>query len=140
MYCLTTSSFYRKYPRYFISWDVRFKKLKFRIITYYLIPLVEMNNTFTENLDSKCHLLAYLETMAWTYLLGIKLFLFLKIASWNFQHLFEKEFHETSQNFNSIRLQIEKMEIKIAWMSLKVSAFYLEKKKVLFQKQIWFKL
>ena len=34
-------------------------------------------------------------------LLGIKLFLFFKIESWNFQHLFEKEFRETSQNFNS---------------------------------------
>ena len=30
-----------------------------------------------------------------------KTFLFFKIESWNFQHLFEKEFRESSQNFNS---------------------------------------
>ena len=49
--------------------------------------------------------------------LGIKLFLFFKIESWNFQHLFETEFRETSQNFNSIRQPIEKMEIRNVWMS-----------------------
>ena len=32
---------------------------------------------------------------------GINLFCFFKIESWNFQHLFEIEFRETSQNFNS---------------------------------------
>ena len=42
-----------------------------------------------------------------------KTFLFIKIESWNFHHLFEKEFRETSQNFNSIRQQIEKMKITI---------------------------
>ena len=35
----------------------------------------------------------------------------------NFPHLLEKIFRETSQNFNSIRKQIEKMKIKIVWMS-----------------------
>ena len=39
-------------------------------------------------------------------------FLFFKIASWNFQHLFEKKIRETSQNFNSIRQPIEKMKKK----------------------------
>ena len=34
-------------------------------------------------------------------LLGIKLFLFFKIESWNFQNLFENEFRETSQSFNT---------------------------------------
>ena len=75
-----------------------------------------------------------------------KTFLFFKIESWNFQHLFETEFRETSQNFNSIRQPIEKMKITIVWIScmswnlwgstkfyfkqiLKVSAFYLEKQK-----------
>ena len=33
-------------------------------------------------------------------------FLFLKIESWNFQHLFEKKVYECSQNFNSIRQRI----------------------------------
>ena len=46
-----------------------------------------------------------------------KTFLFFKIESWICQHLFEKEFRETSQNFNSIKQWIEKMEIKIVWMS-----------------------
>ena len=44
-------------------------------------------------------------------------FLFFKIESWNFQNLFEKEFRETSQNFNSIRQPIEKMKITIVWIS-----------------------
>ena len=42
------------------------------------------------------------------YIFRNKTFLFFKIESWNFQHLFEKGFHEISQNFNSIRQQIEK--------------------------------
>ena len=33
--------------------------------------------------------------------LGIKLFLFVKIESWNFQQLFDLGFRETLQNFNS---------------------------------------
>ena len=37
-----------------------------------------------------------------------KTFLSFKIESWSFQHLYEKEFHETSKNFNSIRQRIEK--------------------------------
>ena len=81
-----------------------------------------------------------------------KTFLFFKIESWNFKHLFEKEFRETSQNFNSIRQPIEKLEIKFYWMSwmswswgftklsfkqmLKVSAFYLEKQKSFVPKKI----
>ena len=52
-----------------------------------------------------------------SYFLRNKTFLFFKIESWNFQHLFEEEFSETSQNFNWIRQRIEKMEIKIVWMS-----------------------
>ena len=38
-----------------------------------------------------------------------KTFLFFKIESWNCQHLFEKVFRETSQNFNDIR------KITIVW-------------------------
>ena len=40
--------------------------------------------------------LSLLETMS-----SNKTFLFFKIESWNFHHLFEKEFCEISQNFNS---------------------------------------
>ena len=46
-----------------------------------------------------------------------KTFLFFKIESWNFQHLFEKAIRETSQNLNSIRQLIEKMKITIVWIS-----------------------
>ena len=35
------------------------------------------------------------------YFFRNKTFLIFKRESWNFQHLFEKEFRETSQNFNS---------------------------------------
>ena len=58
-----------------------------------------------------------------------KTFLFFKIESWNFQHLFEKEFHETSQNFNSIRQRIQNMEVEIVWMSWNFVRFH----EILFQ-------
>ena len=84
-----------------------------------------------------------------------KTFLFLKIESWKFQHLFEIEFRETSQNFNSFSLfrqfyfhffyrLSDKVEILWDFMKfffkqiLKVSAFCLENKKVLFLKKIFF--
>ena len=56
-----------------------------------------------------------------------KTFLFFKIESWNFQQLFEKEFH-----FNSIRQQIEKMKITIVWMSW-MSWNFVRFHKILFQ-------
>ena len=46
-----------------------------------------------------------------------KTFLFFKIESWNFQVHFEIEFHETLQNFSSIRQLIKNMKIKIVWIS-----------------------
>ena len=46
-----------------------------------------------------------------------KTVLFFKRESLNFQHLFEKEFRETSQSFNSIRQPIEKIKITIVWIS-----------------------
>ena len=83
--------------------------------------------------------------------LGLNLFLFFKIISWNLKHLFEKEFREISQNFNSIRQRIQKMEIEIVWMSwnfvrfhkilfqtdAESFSFYLEKQKSFIPKQIW---
>ena len=76
-----------------------------------------------------------------------KTFLFFKIESWNFQHLFEIEFCETS-----IRQSMEKMKMIIVWISgmswnferyheiifqkmLKVSALYLEKQKSFIHKK-----
>ena len=45
--------------------------------------------------------------------------MFFKIESWNFQHLFENKFRETSQNFNSIRQQIQNMETEISeWVEI----------------------
>ena len=64
---------------------------------------------------------------------------FFKIESWNFQHLFEIEFLETSQNFNSsslFRQFLFSFFLSVVWLSwsfvrfhkiLTVSAFYLEK-------------
>ena len=80
-----------------------------------------------------------------------KTFLFFKIESWNFQHLFKKEFHETSQNFNSFRqllflffYQLSDW-VEILWgftkfffkQRLKISAFYLVKQNKNISKKIW---
>ena len=87
-----------------------------------------------------------------------KTFLFFKIESWNFQHLFDLiEFCETSQNVNSFSLfsqllfsffsigcLIEFKFREVSWNSfslLKVSTFsILKNKKVLFLKKRIFKL
>ena len=45
---------------------------------------------------------------------------FFKIEGWNFQHLFENAFRETSQSFNSIRESMEKIKraiVRMSWMS-----------------------
>ena len=74
-----------------------------------------------------------------------KTFLFFKIESSNFQHLFEIEFHETSQNFNSFssfNQLLFSFVLLVVWLSsnfvsfhkcffkqmMKISPFYLEKK------------
>ena len=97
--------------------------------------------------------------ICWNYL-GLSLFrnktfLFLKIESWNFQHLFEKEFRETSQNFNSIRHPRKNVtnnclnqlnELKLCEVSRnsfsnrfwKFQLSILKNKKVLFLKKIFF--
>ena len=79
-----------------------------------------------------------------------KTFLFFKIESWNFHHLFEKEFRETSQNFNSLssfRQFLFPFFLSVVWLSevryhecffkhmLKVSAIYLEKQKCFIPKK-----
>ena len=61
-------------------------------------------------------LLAYLETKTWIIFFRNKTLLFFKIESWNSICL-KKKYRETSQNFNSIRQQIEKVEIKIVCIS-----------------------
>ena len=53
---------------------------------------------------------------SYIFFLGIKLFCF---SRWNaeiFSICLKKEFHETSQNFNSIKQAIEKIKITIVWM------------------------
>ena len=83
-----------------------------------------------------------------------KTFLFFKIESWNFQNLFEIEFCETSQNFNSFSLFRQLLfsfffyrlsdwdEIVGGFTKfffkqmLKVSAFYLTKQKSFIPKKI----
>ena len=82
--------------------------------------------------------------------------MFFKIESWNFQHLFEKEFRETSQNFNSFssfRKILFSFFLWVVWLSwnfvrfheffssnrcLKFQLSILKNKKVLFLKKIFF--
>ena len=62
----------------------------------------------------------------------MKLFFVFQDRKLKFQHLFEKEFRETSQNFNSIKVDILYSKM------LKVSPFYLEKQKSFIPKKIFF--
>ena len=80
-----------------------------------------------------------------SYLFRNNLFLFFKIENWNFQHLIEKQFRHTWQNFNSFRQFLFLLFLSVVWLSwnfvrfheilfkqmLKISAF-----KVLFLKNI----
>ena len=51
---------------------------------------------------SRGHLLVERRTILYTFhFFRNKTFLFVKIENWNFQHLFDLEFRETSQNFSS---------------------------------------
>ena len=59
--------------------------------------------------------------------LGITLFCFSRYKSWNFQHLFEKEFRETSQNFNSfssLRQFLFPFFLPIIWLSWNLVRFH----------------
>ena len=75
-----------------------------------------------------------------------KTFLFIKIESWNFQHLFELLTHSENCYFHFFYRLSD--WIKILWgftqlfckEMLKVSAFYLEKHKSFIHKKIFFKL
>ena len=61
-----------------------------------------------------------------------KTFLFFMIESWNFHHLFEKEFHETSQNFNSFssfRQLLFSFFLSVVWLSWNFVRFH----EILFQ-------
>ena len=84
-----------------------------------------------------------------------KTFLFVKIEIWNFQHLFDLWFRETSQNFSSFRqlfLNIEKCHLNICLNELKFceasqncksdsswkfQLSIVSNKKVLFLNKIW---
>ena len=81
------------------------------------------------------------------YFFRNKMFLFFKIVSWNFQHLFEKKCCETSQNFNSIRQPIEKinyncLEVSQNSISNRCWQFQLsilKNKNVFFLKKVFFR-
>ena len=80
-------------------------------------------------------LLAYL-----IFFLGI-CFLFFKIESWNFQHLFDLDFRETSKKFLLIRKTFIPLRKRFVWMSSTFVRFretlsILTTKKVLFQKNM----
>ena len=51
-----------------------------------------------------------------------KTFLFFKIESWNFQHLFEKEFRETS--FSSFRQFLFPFFLSVVWLSWNFVRFH----------------
>ena len=56
-----------------------------------------------------------------------KTFLFFKIESWNFQHLFKKEFCETSQNvnsFSSFRQFLFPCFLSVVWLSWNFARFH----------------
>ena len=71
-----------------------------------------------------------------------KSFLFLKLEGWNFQHLFERKFCETSQNFNSFsafRQLLFSFLLSAVWLCsnfLRFQLSILKNKKVLFLKKI----
>ena len=71
-------------------------------------------------------------------------FLFFKIESWNFQHLFEKEFRESSQKFQLIQLiQTIFIFLSVVWLNWNFVGFHFSNrcwnKKVVFLKKLWFK-
>ena len=105
---------------------------------------------FTENWVSKqsCFVLILKPVHSWiiSYLFRNKTFLFFKIESWDFQHLFKKGISWNLTKFQLNQTTDKQMEIKIVWMSwmswnfvrfhkfflkqrLKVSVFYFEKQK-----------
>ena len=51
-------------------------------------------------------------------------FLFFKIESWNFQHLFEIEFRETSQSFNSFTQCYFYFFLLVVWLSWNFVRFH----------------
>ena len=87
------------------------------VLVYSLWPFSLMPNPSLkiESLN-KAFLFRYWELFK-KYFLRNKTFLFFKIKSRNFQHLFETEFCETSQKFDWIKQPIETIEIDFVWMS-----------------------
>ena len=69
-------------------------------------------------------LLGYLMTTVKKKIFRNKTFLFLKIESWDFQHLFEKEFCETSQNFNSFRQLLFSFFLSVVWLTWNFVRFH----------------
>ena len=56
-----------------------------------------------------------------SYFFRNKIFLFVKIKSWNFQHLFDLRFRETFQNFSSF---IQTWGVKVVWISWNFVRFH----------------
>ena len=73
-----------------------------RLLHFILESLRGIPKTVAENwIGKQTWLFWYQNSWLSSYFLGMKLFLFFKIESWNIQYLFEIEFCETSKNFNS---------------------------------------
>ena len=58
-----------------------------------------------------------------TYFFRNKTFLFVKIESWNFQHIFDLEVRETLQNFSSFRW-LFLWGVKVVWMNWNFVIFH----------------
>ena len=88
---------------------------------------IASTKTFIENEDSKRHLL----DLSWPkiYFFRNILFLFFKIESWSFQHMFKIKFRETSQNFNSFRQFIFPFFLSVVCLSWNFVRFH----EILFQ-------
>ena len=57
-----------------------------------------------------------------------KTFLFFKIESWNFQHLFEKKIREALKNFNSFR-QFLFFNVWLSWNFVRIRNFFFKGKR-----------
>ena len=81
--------------------------------------------------DSLCMARIFMDqTLSWPtsyFFWELNFFLFFKIASWKFQHLFEKEFREASQSFNSFtvfRQFLFSIFLSVVWLSWNFVRFH----------------
>jgi hypothetical protein len=95
------------------------------LLLSYIHNINHLPQNLLENWFSKTSFFVLIWTKAKkNFFLGIQLFLFFKIESWNCQVQFKIEFRETLQNFNSIRQLIKKDENKNSLNKLNELKFF----------------